>query len=91
MKLYQVQVTGRPTFYLNADVQGIVNRSHAARIATEVTGETVLALDVMAFLDGDPLDEHIPDWDCWQCDCGECRALRRQANDDMAYMRQVTS
>lgn len=45
MKAYAVQATvnGRqvPTFYLLANVQGIVNAEHAAAIAREIIGATL--------------------------------------------------
>lgn len=36
--MYAIQVAGRPTFYLDENVQGIVDEAHAIRIAIEVMG-----------------------------------------------------
>lgn len=48
MTLWAVTYRTTPTFYLDAQVQGIVSAEHAARIATEIVKAPVSVSQVMA-------------------------------------------
>ena len=48
MTLWSVQVPAKPTFYLDKQVQGISTAEHAAKVASNITGEYVDPRNCMA-------------------------------------------
>lgn len=80
LTLWQITIPGLPTFYLDKQVQGIITKKTAIKVASRVTStpeDSISAMAINYVVDTEPIhdEKHIHHWvpkgGTLQCACGE--------------------